>query len=53
LLQIGLTLLTLVMILFQWIPALGGLAIPLLALISFFAYRQTYRAAMFAHVVRE
>jgi hypothetical protein len=47
-LSIGITLLTLTMVLLQWIPALGGLAIPVLALISFVAYRQTYRGVMLA-----
>jgi len=51
LLQIGITVLTLVLVLFQWIPALGGLAIPILALISFVAYRHTYRAVMLARLV--
>jgi hypothetical protein len=48
-LSVGITLLTLMMVLLQWIPALGGLAIPVLALISFVAYRQTYRGVMLAH----
>ena len=50
LLQIGITILTLVLVLLQWIPALGGLAIPV-ALISFLAYRHTYCAAMLARPV--
>jgi Zn finger protein HypA/HybF involved in hydrogenase expression len=48
LLRWGIRLLFLVLVLFQWVPLLGGFVVPLLALISFTAYRSTYRAIALA-----
>jgi len=48
LLRWGIRLLFLVLVLFQWVPLLGGFVVPLMALISFTAYRSTYRAIALA-----
>ena len=44
LLRWGIRLLFLVLAIFQIVPLLGGLVVPLMALISFTAYRNSYRA---------
>jgi hypothetical protein len=48
LLRWGIRLLFLILVLFQWVPLLGGFVVPLMALISFTAYRSTYRAVALA-----
>jgi len=48
LLRWGIRLLFLILILFQWIPLVGGVVVPLMALISFTAYRSTYRSVALA-----
>jgi len=46
LLRWGIRLLFLVMILLQWIPIIGGFVVPLMAFISFTAYRESYRSLL-------
>jgi hypothetical protein len=48
LLRWGIRLLFLILVLFQWVPLLGGFVVPLMAMISFAAYRSTYRAIALA-----
>lgn len=49
LLRWGIRLLFLFLIFFQLIPLLGGLVVPLMALMSFTAYRNSYRAMYLQH----
>ena len=46
LLRWGIRLLFLVLILLQWIPIAGGFVVPLMALISFTAYRRSYQSLL-------
>ena len=43
LLKWGIRLASLVLVAFQWVPLLGGLLLPLLALVNYWAYRQAFR----------
>jgi Zn finger protein HypA/HybF involved in hydrogenase expression len=44
LLKWGIRILLFVLIAFQWVPLLGGAVVPIMALISYTAYRSSYRA---------
>jgi Domain of unknown function (DUF4126) len=46
LLRWGIRLLFLILIFFQWVPLLGGFVVPLMAFISFTAYRSVYKSYM-------
>jgi Zn finger protein HypA/HybF involved in hydrogenase expression len=48
LLRWGIRVLFLILVFFQWVPLLGGFVVPLMALISFTAYRSTYRSIALA-----
>ena len=43
LLRWGIRLVSLVLVAFQWVPLLGGLLLPLLALVNYWAYRSAFR----------
>jgi hypothetical protein len=44
----GIRLVSLVLVAFQWVPLLGGLLLPLMAMINYRAYRSTYRSLALA-----
>ncbi len=50
LLRWGIRLLFLILIFLQWIPLLGGLVVPVMALISFTAYRSVYKSYLLTPV---
>ena len=43
LLRWGIRLVSLVLVAFQWVPLLGGMLLPLLALVNYWAYRNAFR----------